>query len=169
MGGVCNLVISVDCSLNYSHHKYNTRHKLTHKRRHRRTQASSPTNSFPSSTKVHDLFSNGRELYSKGKPDKLSFINETRCRQNHKTRYKLNVSKNDLFTDSDNMNIHTSFSKFIFFFKLYFPKGHLHIMYFVFHIVICILNCLLFNVRCVLFHFFCAIVKFCVVFVVGII
>ena len=31
-----------------------------------------PTNSFPSSTKVHDLFSNGRELYSKGKPDKLS-------------------------------------------------------------------------------------------------
>ena len=25
-----------------------------------------------------------------------SFINETRCRHNHKTRYKLNVSKNDL-------------------------------------------------------------------------
>ena len=24
-GGVCNLVISVDCSLNYSHHKYNTK------------------------------------------------------------------------------------------------------------------------------------------------
>ena len=24
--GVCNLVISVDCSLNYSHHKYNTKH-----------------------------------------------------------------------------------------------------------------------------------------------
>ena len=33
----------------------------------------------------------------------------------------------------------------------------------------CILNCLLFNVRGVLFHFFRAIVKFCVVFVVGII
>ena len=95
-----------------------------------------PTNSFPSSNKVHDLFSNGRELYSKGKPDKLSFINETRCRQNHKTCYKLNVSKNDLFTDSDNMNIHTSFNKFILFFKLYFPKGHLHIMYFVFHILL---------------------------------
>ena len=31
------------------------------------------------------------------------------------------------------------------------------------------LNYLLFNVRCVLFHFFRAIVKFCVVFVVGII
>ena len=31
------------------------------------------------------------------------------------------------------------------------------------------LNCLLFNVRCVLFHFFHAIVRFCVVFVVGII
>ena len=26
VGGVCNLVISVDCSLNYSHHKYNTKH-----------------------------------------------------------------------------------------------------------------------------------------------
>ena len=25
VGGVCNLVISVDCSLNYSHHKYNTK------------------------------------------------------------------------------------------------------------------------------------------------
>ena len=25
-GGVCNLVILVDCSLNYSHHKYNTKH-----------------------------------------------------------------------------------------------------------------------------------------------
>ena len=24
VGGVCNLVISVDCPLNYSHHKYNT-------------------------------------------------------------------------------------------------------------------------------------------------
>ena len=30
------------------------------------------------------------------------------------------------------MNIHTSFNKFIFFFKLYFPKRHLHIMYFIF-------------------------------------
>ena len=72
----------------------------------------------------------------KEKPDKLSFINETRCRHNHKTRYKLNVSKNDLFIDSDNMNIHTSFNKFILFFKLYFPKGHLHIMHFVFHILL---------------------------------
>ena len=26
VGGVCNLVISVDCSLNYSHHKYNTKY-----------------------------------------------------------------------------------------------------------------------------------------------
>ena len=68
------------------------------------------------------------------------------------------------------MNIHTSFNKFILFFKLYFPKGHLHIMYIIFsYSVICILNCLLFNVRCVLFHFFHAIVKFCAVFVVGII
>ena len=25
VGVVCNLVISVDCSLNYSHHKYNTK------------------------------------------------------------------------------------------------------------------------------------------------
>ena len=25
VGGVCTLVISVDCSLNYSHHKYNTK------------------------------------------------------------------------------------------------------------------------------------------------
>ena len=41
-GEVCNSVISVDCSLNYSHHKYNTKHKLTHKRRHRRTQATKP-------------------------------------------------------------------------------------------------------------------------------
>ena len=49
---------------------------------------------------------------------------------------KATVSKNDLFTDSDNMNIHTSFNKFILFFKLYFPKGHLHIMYFVFHILL---------------------------------
>ena len=127
------------------------------------------SNQFLSFLNVHDLFSNGRELYSKGKPDKLSFINETRCRHNHKTRYKLNVSKNDLFTDSDNMNIHTSFNKFILFFKLYFPKGHLHIMYFVFYILLYAYNCLLFNVHCVLLHFFCAIVMFCVVFVVGII
>ena len=39
----------------------------------------------------------------------------SRCRHNHKTRYELNVSKNDLFTDSVNMNIHTSLNKFIFF------------------------------------------------------
>ena len=57
-------------------------------------------NSFPSSTKVHDLASNGRESHSKEKPDKLSFINATRRRHNHKTRYELNVSKNDLFTDT---------------------------------------------------------------------
>ena len=25
VGGVCNFVISVDCSLNYSYHKYNTK------------------------------------------------------------------------------------------------------------------------------------------------
>ena len=49
----------------------------------------------------------------KKKPDKLSFINATHCRHNHKTRYELNVSKNDLFTDS--VNIHTSLNKFIFF------------------------------------------------------
>ena len=39
-------------------------------------------------------------------------MNATRCRHNHKTRYELNVSKNDLFTDS--VNIHTSLNKFIF-------------------------------------------------------
>ena len=33
----------------------------------------------------------------------------------HKTRYKLNVSKIDLFTDFVNMNIHTSLNKFILF------------------------------------------------------
>ena len=71
------------------------------------------------------------------KENPTNFLSSTRrCRHNHKTRYKLNVSKNDLFTDSDNMNIHTSFNKFILFFKLYSPKGHLHIMYFVFHILL---------------------------------
>ena len=32
VGGVCNLVISVDCSLNYSHHKYNTKTLQSRKR-----------------------------------------------------------------------------------------------------------------------------------------
>ena len=32
LGGVCNLVISVDCSLNYSHHKYNTKTLQSRKR-----------------------------------------------------------------------------------------------------------------------------------------
>ena len=69
------------------------------------------------------------------------------------------------------MNTHVFKQIYSLLVKLYFPKGHLHIMYFFLfsYSVICILNCLLFNVRCVLFHFFCAIVKFCVVFVVGII
>ena len=108
----------------------------------------------------------------KKKTDKLSFINATRCRHNHKTRYELNVSKNDLFTDSVNMNIHTSLNKNLFsscqtlFSKR--PFTH-HVFYLFSYSVICILNCLLFNVRCVLFHFFHAIVKFCVVFVVVII
>ena len=62
-----------------------------------------------------DLATDGRESCSKEKPDKLSFINATRCRHNHKTRYELNLSKNDLFTDSVNINIHTPLNKFIFY------------------------------------------------------
>ena len=95
----------------------------------------------------------------------------TRCCHNHKTRYELNVSKNDLFTDSVNMNIHTTLNKFIFFLSNFIFQKAIYtscILLFSYS-VICILNCLLFNVRCVLLHFFHAIVKFCVVFVVGII
>ena len=51
----------------------------------------------------------------KKKPTNFSFINVTHCRHYHKTRHELNVSKNDLFMDSDNMNIHTPLNKFIFF------------------------------------------------------
>ena len=107
----------------------------------------------------------------KRKTRQTSFINATRCRHNHKIRYELNVSKNDLFTDSVNMNILTSLNKFIFLLSNFFSKRPFthHIFCLFSYSVICILNCLFFNVRCVLFHFFHAIVKFCVVSVVGII
>ena len=130
-------------------------------------------NSFPSSTKVHDLSSDGRESHSKEKPDKLSFINAIRSRHNHKSGFydcgELNVSKNDLFSDSVNMNIHTSLKKFSSCQTLFSKIRFTHQVFFFSYSVKCILNCLLFNVRCVLFHFFHAIVRFCVVFVVEII
>ena len=70
----------------------------------------------------------------KKKTDKLSFINATRCLQNHKTKHELNVSKNDLLPDSVNMNIHTSLNKFIFFLPNFiFQKAiYKDIMYFIF-------------------------------------
>ena len=105
-----------------------------------------PINSFPSSTKVHDLFSNGREWHSKGKPDKLSFINATRCRQNHKTRYKLNVSKNDLFTDFVNMTIHTSLNKFIFLLSNFIFQKAIYISYILFIFIFCYMHIKLFVV-----------------------
>ena len=68
------------------------------------------------------------------------------------------------------MNIHTSLNKFIFFLSNFIFQKAIYTSCILFsYSVICILNCLLFNVRCVLFHFFRTIVKFCVVFVVGII
>ena len=67
------------CSQYYFHHKYNT-------------------------AKVHGQATDGRESGSKEKKTgKLSFINATRCRHNHKTQYELNVSKNYLFTESVNI------------------------------------------------------------------
>ena len=48
------------------------------------------------------------------KKNPTNFLSSTR-RHNHKTRYELNVSKNDLFTDSVSMNIHISLNKFILF------------------------------------------------------
>ena len=80
------------------------------------------------------------------------------------TRYKLNVSKNDLFTDYVNINIHTPLNKFIFFLPNFIFQKAIYTSCILFVFTFC-LNCLLFNVRCVLFHFFHAIVKFCVVFV----
>ena len=119
-----------------------------------------PANSFSSTAKVYDLATDGRESHSKEKPDKLSSINTTRCRHNHKTRYELNdiyqplrssriwhmvnflsnelnVSKNNLFTDSVNIHTHTFKQIYFLLSKLYFPKGHLRIMYFIcFHILL---------------------------------
>ena len=107
----------------------------------------------------------------KKKTDKLSFINATRCRHNHKTRYELNVRTTYLRTLLTAKHTYTCKQIYFLLAKLYFPKGHLHIMFFYLfsHSVLCILNCLLFNVRCVLFHFFYAIVKFCIVFGVEIV
>ena len=136
----------------HTHTHTQTRHKLTHKRRHREHEPLSqqpilcPTNSFPSSTKVHDLFSNDRELFSKGKPDKLSFINETHCHQNHKTRYKLNVSKNDLFTDFVNMTLRTSLNKFIFLFSNFIFQKAIYTSYILFVFIFCYMHIKLFAV-----------------------
>ena len=61
-----------------------------------------------------------------------------------KPDYELNVSKNDLFTDSVNMNIHTSLNKFIFFLPNFiFQKAIYTSWCFICfsYSVICILNC----------------------------
>ena len=62
------------------------------------------------------------ENYIQKKNPTTTFINATRCRHSHKTRDKLNVSKNDLFTDSVNMIIHTSLNKFILLSNFIFQK-----------------------------------------------
>ena len=105
-----------------------------------------PANSFPSSTKVHDLSSDGRESHSKEKPDKLSFINVTCCRHDHKTHYELNVSKNDLFTDSVNMNIHTSLNKFIFFLPNFIFQKAIYTSCILFVFIFCYMHIKLFVV-----------------------
>ena len=87
-----------------------------------------------------------RELFSKGKPDKLSLINETRCRQNHKTRYKLNVSKNDLFTDFVNMTLRTSLNKFIFLLSNFIFQKAIYTSYILFVFIFCYMHIKLFVV-----------------------
>ena len=72
------------------------------------------------------------------------------------------------------MNIYTSLNKFIFFLPNFIFQKAIYTSCILFVFIFCymhikLLNFRLFNVRCVLFHFFHAIVKFCVVFVVGII
>ena len=97
-----------------------------------------------SSTKVHDLASDGCESHPKEKPDKLSFTNATRCRHNHKTRHELNVSKNDLFTDSVNMNIHKSLNKFIFFLPNFIFQNAIYTSYVLFVFIFCYMHIKLF-------------------------
>ena len=68
------------------------------------------------------------------------------------------------------MTIHTSLNKFIFLLSNFIFQKAIYTSYILFVFIFCYMHIkLLFNVRCVLFHFFHAIVKFCVVFVVGII
>ena len=80
----------------------------------------------------------------KKKPDKLSFINATRRRHNHKTRYELNVSKNDLFTDS--VNIHTSLNKFIFFLPNFIFQKAIYTSCILFVFIFCYIHIKLFVV-----------------------
>ena len=67
------------------------------------------------------------------------------------------------------MNIHTSLNKFIFFLSNFIFQKTIYTSCILFVFIFCYMHIKLFNVRCVLFHFFYAIVKFCVVFVVGLI
>ena len=70
------------------------------------------------------------------------------------------------------MNIHTSLNKFIFFLPNFIFQKAIYTSCILFVFIFCYMHIKLFvvvNVSCVLFHFFHAIIKFCVVFVVGII
>ena len=80
----------------------------------------------------------------KKKPDKLSFINATLCRHNNKTRYELNVSKNDLFTDS--VNIHTPLNKIIFFLLNFIFQKAIYTSCILFVFIFCFMHLKLFVV-----------------------
>ena len=82
----------------------------------------------------------------KKKTDKPSFINVTRCRHNHKTLYELNVSKNDLFTDFVNMNIHTPLNKFIFFLPNFIFQKAIYTSCILFVFIFCFMHINLFVV-----------------------
>ena len=84
----------------------------------------------------------------KKNPTDFFFINATRCRHNHKTRYELNVSKNDLFTDSVNMNIHTSLNKFIFFLPNFIFQKAIYTSCILFVFIFCYMLIKLFVVKC---------------------
>ena len=75
-----------------------------------------------------------------------SFINATRCRHNHKTRHELNVSKDDLFTDSINMNIHISLNKFIFFLSNFIFQKAIYTSCILFVFIFCYMHIKLFVV-----------------------
>ena len=79
------------------------------------------------------------------KKNPTNFLSSS-CRRNHKTRYELNVSKNDLFTDSVNTNIHTSLNKFIFFLPNFIIQKAIYTSCILFVFIFCYMHIKLFVV-----------------------